>query len=270
MLDISKAEHDPKNTHEWRQYERFSLPFRRCASDLERDNRNFQLAVYGLRRILSDPLDNVPNELLLLGVQVSGGLYFDSQVVAYTSTAVVRDLFAESGEDFPLLSGQHLVNLWTTLEVLVPEIAAVWLREFPQYRSPLARSFEAKSNSLTPEQTVSQLIRHHRPKPLHLQYDYVLTDAGLVNFDPKPDFSWISTLKAIRNLIVHMDCRVDLRFKSAVPTCNQDVGERLCITRTLADGYRNAISTYLEYVLNRARLSVPADNHYILTGQRAP
>lgn len=182
----------------------------------------------------------------------------------------------EVSRDFPMLHAQAVVSLWSSLEVLIRDLLALWLQNRPE---TLQRdSFKrlrvrvAEYEALTTEERSAYLVEMLEQelqaslKPGAGRFECLLDAIGLGGGLPDGVRKRLLELSQIRNVLVHRRGVVDKRFTERCPWINVSVGKTLVVSDASLTNYHIAAMAYSMIIVQRLSSNFGAEPDENLAG----
>lgn len=214
--------------------------FREAAEELERFCALYEVAVEGARTWLANS-DEMPRDR--------------ARIVAWAR--------AEAAAGFPLLTTQHLADLWALLENRVRRFVARWLESPPAPlradvadRLPHSDTADARRRERfhdivrTLEREAIATTRHGVDR-----FEYLLAWLGLAGALPPSVKRRLYELSKLRNCIVHNMRIADEALRDDCPWLDLEAGSPIVLETGHVRELQHAVSAYLTVVMQRACLA---------------
>jgi hypothetical protein len=170
----------------------------------------------------------------------------------------------EVDNGFPLLHEQATVFLWGSLEFLILNVGAAWLRNHENaWRVDAINRLRVRLGDyegLDPEARsvwIVELLDQELAGPLKAgvnRFESLLRVWGLDGPLDTDVGKVLLELSQVRNVIVHRRGRVDRKLSLACPWLGLEIGAPLKVTHSMWDGYNGAVAAYVLELIQRTRV----------------
>ena len=172
----------------------------------------------------------------------------------------------ELANDFPLLHGQTLVTMWSSLESLVRSFIALWIENQPSVLSGKGFS-RLKVNlsdyvSLTGADRaryVVDVLEQEMGSARKLgvnRFETLLEVLGLSGSVPDEVAKTLFEAQQVRNVIVHRRGLADRRFCDLCPWLRVGVGDAVRVRHSDFQRYASAVDQYVLELIQRLRVNI--------------
>ena len=172
----------------------------------------------------------------------------------------------EAERGFPVLNEQSVVNLWSSLETLITEIVACWIKNVPSAKQseavrkvPIRLSdYEAMSAEERLFYMVDELERD-LSAPLKQgvnRFEVLLALFGLSGEVGDTIKRELFELSHMRNIIIHRRGMADKKLVDACPWLALKTGDLVTVTSDMYVRYFDAVHAYVGIVLGRVKQCV--------------